>query len=215
MVFSDELLSEQVCNFECLCTSHKHFQHRNSIWQDSTMASFAVEINDDFAMNHEDSKRSRAIARSMQLKTKTAKYKDTQSCKLAQKEARRKKPSHVSSAVAACERINPHRATRVAKRTCLSQGKIEAEADMPTWSRGMIGVRKPSVSASLRFHSSSDEDAAQTQRQRQPNRYAALADVEASQPIPKVSDDSKFGSHVWIEDAETTAADVTDSAAEN
>lgn len=78
----------------------------------------------------------------------------------------------------------------MAKRTCLSQGKVEAEADMPTWSRGMIGIRKPSVSASLRFYSSSDE-------------------------VVEVSDASKFGSHVWIEDAETTAADVTDSAAES
>jgi len=181
------------------------------------MASFAVEVNDDFTLNHEDSKWARAVTRSLQLKTKTAKYKDAQSCKLAQKEARRNKPSHVSSAVAACERVNPHRATRVAKRTCLSQGKIEAEADMPTWSRGLIGIRKPSVSASLRFSSSSDEvvEAAQTQRQRVPNRYAALADDNASQPGPMVLDDSKFGSHVWIEDAETTAADVTDSAAEN
>jgi hypothetical protein len=154
------------------------------------MASFAVEIDHDFAVNHEDSKRARAVARSLQLKTKTAKYKQTQSCKIAHKEAHQKKPSHVATAVAACERINPHRATRVAKRTFLSQGKVEAEADMPTWSRGMIGVRKPSVSASLRFCPSSDE-------------------------VVVASDDSKFGSHVWIEDAETTAADVTDSAAES
>lgn len=147
------------------------------------MASFAVEINHDFALHHEDSKRAREVARSLQLKTKTAKYKYTQSCKLAQKESHQNKPSHAA--------INPHRATRVAKRTCLSQGKVEVEADMPTWSRGMIGIRKPSVSASLRFYSSSDE------------------------VVEEVSDASKFGSHVWIEDAETTAADVTDSAAES
>jgi len=152
------------------------------------MASFIGEINHDFAMNHEDSKQARAASRSLQLKTKTAKYKHAQSCKLAQKEAHRNKPSTMTTAVAGCERVNPHGAIRVAKRTSLSQGKVEAQADMPTWSRNMIGTRKPSVLASLRFCSASDEA------------------VEVL--------DCNFGSHFWVEDAETTTADVTDSSAE-
>lgn len=151
------------------------------------MASLSVEINHDFAMKHEDLKRERADARSLQLKTKSAKYKYAQSCKLAQKEARRNKSTFTAAAVAANERANPHRATRVAKRTCLSQGKVEAGSDVPTWSRGVIGHRKPSVSASLRLFSSSEEE-------------------------EEAPDSGKFGSHLWIDDAETTAAEVTDSA---
>lgn len=148
------------------------------------MASFVVESNHDSAMNHEDAKQARAVARKLQLKTKSAKYNYAQSCKSVQKQAHRNKPS------SACERANPHRATRVAKRSSLSQGKVEAEVDMPTWSRGIIGIRKPSVSPTLRFCQSS----------------AVVADAW---------DDVNFGSRRWIEDAETTAADVTDSAADS
>lgn len=88
------------------------------------------------------------------------------------------------------ESANPHRATRAAKRSCLSRSKIEAEADMPTWSRGLKGIRKPSVSPALRFCPSSDE-------------------------VAKAWEGSDFGCCHWIDDAETTVADVTDSAADS
>lgn len=154
------------------------------------MASLLVEIDHDGAMNHEDAKQARAVARQLQLKTKSAKYNYVQRCRLVQKEARCSKPSNMALAVAARECANPHRATRAAKRSCLSQGNVEAEADMPTWTRGMIGIRKPSVSPSLRFCPSSEE-------------------------VAEAWDDLNLGSRRWIEDAETTAADVTDSAADS
>lgn len=153
------------------------------------MAFFNVAIDHD-AMNHEDAKHARAIARKLQLNTKSTKYYNAKSSKFVQKETRQNKSSETATTVAACERTNPHRATRAAKRSSLSKGEVEAEADMPTWSRGLIGLKKPSVSPTLRFCLSSAED------------EVAEGDFD-------------FGSRRWIEDAETTAADVTDSAADN
>jgi len=146
------------------------------------MASFAVEINHDSAMNHEDAKQARAVARTLHLTTKSAKYNYVQDCRRVQKEARFNK-----STITARDCANPHRATRVAKRSCLSQGTVEAEADMPTWSRGVMG-RKPSVSPNLQFCQSSEE-------------VAEAYNIK--------SDDRR------IEDAETTAAEVTDSGADS
>lgn len=146
------------------------------------MASLAVEINHDSAMNHEDAKQARAVARNLHLTTKSAKYNYVQDCRRVQKEAR-----FNESTITARDCAHPHRATRVAKRSCLSQGTVEAEADMPTWSRGVMG-RKASVSPNLQFCQSSEED-------------AEVYNIK--------SDDRR------IEDAETTAAEVTDSGADS
>lgn len=131
-----------------------------------------------------------------------------------------KSQSEWSVATARQQRRKPHRAARAAERTRLANGLMETSADMPSISMGCIGkksnCRKPSVSAVVKFQVF-DSDLARARHLESELLEVRKEQAEriATQELALLSDDSKFGSHLWIEDAETTAADVTDSAAES